>query len=424
MARERGGVRALESAQMNEASITSGRHRGHYGRSARRALTRFGQTLAALLSVVIFAAFGYGFYNYRNLTSHQQTLQVGNLGSSDLPVPSGSATDAQPAKGSAQNILIVGLDSRAGLTDAQKRYYRVGVADETTSTDTIIVVHVPADGKKATLLSIPRDTYVQIPGFAPAKINAAYVDGYNQDPDASAKQDENNGATLLVHVVKNLTGLEIDHYVQVGFDGFVNIVKAIGSVPIDLCDSVDDTHSHDVASGVGGGSGFKMSAGHHELTPQEALEFVRQRHNIPGPVQDDLGREARQRYFLKQAFNQIATADVLLNPFKLKHLISAVDSAFTFDSENFGILQFAEQMSQLTSGNITGQSIPITGYATIDGQSVVAVDVAQVQAEAQALFYGSTTPKAHHRRSASTSRSPTTTKPPAASDPAASGCIY
>ena len=377
-----------------------------------------------MVSVLLFAGFGYGFYNYRNLTSHQQILQVGGLGADTSTTASGTAKHgADPAHvdGSAQNILIVGLDSRAGLTKAQQRYYKVGTSEETTSTDTIIVVHIPADGARATLLSIPRDTYVQIPGFAPDKINAAYVDGYGEDSGASEKQDENNGATLLVQVIKNLTGLQIDHYVQVGFGGFVNIVKAIGTVPIDLCESVDDTHAHNVITGVGGGSGFKMDAGIHDLTPLQALEFVRQRHNIPGPVPDDLGREARQRYFLKQAFNKIATAGVLLNPIELKHLITAIDGAFTFDGRNFGILQFAEQMSQLTSGHITGESIPITGYATIDNQSVISVDPAQVRAAAHALFYGSATPRPRTSQSSSPRSAAPTSR---ATDPAASGCIY
>ena len=374
------------------------------------------QIVAAMLSVLLFAAFGYGFYNYRNLTTHQQQIHPRGLGPPTAADGASGAT-SEPDTGSAENILLVGLDSRAGLSTAQEKHLKVGLDDgETTSTDTIIVVHVPANGKKATLLSIPRDTYVDIPGFSPDKINAAYIDGYNSHPSASQEQDESNGATKLIRVVKNLTGLEIDHYVQVGFGGFVNIVKAIKTVPVDLCESVDDTYAHNRAEGGSGGSGFKMSAGEHDLTPTQALEFVRQRHNLPGPVTDDIGREARQRYFLKQAFGEIATAGVLLNPIKLKDLISAVDGAFTFGGSNFGILQFAEQMSQLSSGHITGASIPNTGYPLIDNQYVVTVNVPAVRRFAHRAFYGSGTQPRH--------RSGAPKKKTANTDPARSGCIY
>ena len=196
-----------------------------------------------------------------------------------------------------------------------------------------MLVHVPADGSRATLISIPRDSYVDIPGHPSNKINAAYADGYYFSDAHGAEAQQAAGASTLVATVKKLTGVTIDHYVQVGFAGFVDIVRAIGDIPIDLCKSVDDTHAHNVADGETGGSGFKMSAGHHDLTPQQALEFVRQRHNIPGPVTDDLGRELRQRYFLSQAFKRILSANVLLNPVKLHDLINAVDGAFTFDSQ-------------------------------------------------------------------------------------------
>ena len=107
-----------------------------------------GKVLAAALSVLVFVAFAYGWYNYRSLTTHVHSITVSGLGQ---PTPTGTATGKPVATGTAQNILIVGVDSRQGLTAAQKRYYRVGQSDQSLSTDTIIVVHVPADGSRATL---------------------------------------------------------------------------------------------------------------------------------------------------------------------------------------------------------------------------------------------------------------------------------
>jgi LCP family protein required for cell wall assembly len=265
-----------------------------------------------------------------------------------------------------------------------------------------MLVHVPADGSKATLISIPRDVWVQIPGHPDAKINAAYADGYYYSGAHGTDAQEKAGTSTLVATVKQLTGVPIDHYVQVGFAGFVDIVKAIGTVPIDLCESVDDTHAYNVAHGQTGGSGFKMTAGHHDLTPQEALEFVRQRHNIPGPVTDDLGRELRQRYFLSAAFKEILSAGTLFNPFKLRSLVHAVDNAFTLD-KHLDILKLAQQMIDLTAGNIVGRSIPTHGSFLVGDpqQEALKVDPAEVQRVVHDAFYGSplssgSPPKRHH----------------------------
>ncbi|HET6877559.1 MAG TPA: LCP family protein [Jatrophihabitans sp.] len=365
----------------------SGRHRG--GRAASHTWRPFavvgGKVTAALVSVALLLASGYGWYNFHTLNANAHIIDIAGLGA---PTPGGTGQAPAPVSGTAQNILIVGIDSRAGLTAAQKRFLKVGQNDQSTSTDTIMLVHVPADGSRATLISIPRDSYVQIPGHPSNKINAAYADGYYYGGAHGAAAQQAAGASTLVATVKKLTGVTIDHYVQVGFAGFVDIVRAIGNIPIDLCKSVDDTHAHNVAIGETGGSGFKMSAGHHDLTPQQALEFVRQRHNIPGPVTDDLGRELRQRYFLSQAFKKILSAGVLFNPVKLHDLINAVDGAFTFDNHNFDLTEFARQMTNLSAGNISGKSIPTEGGAVIGGQDVLKVDPAKVRAFVHQMFYG------------------------------------
>lgn len=362
------------------------RHRRRPGTErARLALVGSGKVVAALLSVALLVGSGWGWYNFSQLNRNAHVLGIQGLGGSTAASgPSASAAQAA-VTGTAQNILIVGTDSRAGLSPAQRRRLKVG-NDASTSTDTIMLVHVPADGSKATLISIPRDSWVHIPGHPDAKINAAYADGYYYSNAKTPDQAQTNGASTLVATVKQLTGVTIDHYVQVGFGGFVDIVRAIGSIPIDLCKSVDDTHAHNLAHDETGGSGFHMSAGHHDLTPQQALEFVRQRHNIPGPITDDLGRELRQRYFLSAAFKRILSAGVLLNPFRLRSLIRAVDGAFTFDNNNFDLTKFAEQMTNLTAGNIVGRSIPTEGVYTVDGQTALQVDPAAVRRVVRRAF--------------------------------------
>jgi LCP family protein required for cell wall assembly len=330
----------------------------------------------------------------------------------DAPQPTSSSAVALPGTGEAQNVLLVGVDSRAGLSSAQRRYLHLGQHDQTTSTDTIMLLHVPADGSRATLISIPRDTYVNIPGYNSNKINAAYADGYYLSGAQGTDAQQAAGANELVATVKALTGAEIDHYVQVGFAGFIDIVKAIGTIPINLCESVNDTHKHNVQEGTNGGSGFVMSAGHHDLTPRQALEFVRQRHNIPGPITDDLGRELRQRYFLSEVFKKVMSAGMLFNQSKLRALITAVNNAFTFD-DNFDILKLAGQLSHLTAGNIHSAVIPTTGNQVINGQDVLTADPAGVQRFVQDAFSGTASPAKHHKPHAH----PT-------APPVQQGCVY
>lgn len=390
---------------VTRSGSADGRHRGRAAgrpRTTRIVAGRVARVLAALVSAALLAAFGYGWQTYRSFQDHAQIIDVQGLGHAHVTDPA-----LKHVVGDAQNLLIVGIDSRAGLSDAEKRKLHLGVDTSSTSTDTIMLVHVPADGSKATLISIPRDTYVHIPGHPDSKINAAYGDGYYYSNANSSAQAQANGASTLVATVKELTGVPIDHYIQVGFSGFEDIVKAIGTIPVDLCKPVSDWRS-----------GFHMSAGHHDLNPTQALEFVRQRHNIPGPISDDFGRELRQRYFLAEAFKRILTAHVLLNPSRLHDLLTAVDKSFVTDGNNFGIEQFASQMADLSANNITGASIPNTGDAVIDNQDVITVNPAAVQAFVKKAFYGPTHHSAHpatHPTSSASSSGPT---------PSATGCVY
>lgn len=402
----------------------SGRHRHSAPpRQLPGALRAARRVLGALLSLAVLLASGWGWYNFADLKRHTHRLAISGMGA---PTPTGTAS-APRVTGTAQNILVVGIDSRAGLSAAQRRYLKVG-NDSSTSTDTIMLVHVPADGSRATLISIPRDSWVHIPGHPDGKINGAYADGYYYGGAQGSDAQQTVGASTLVATVKQLTGVSIDHYVQVGFEGFVHIAEAIGSIPINLCQSVNDTHAYNVAHGQTGGSGFRMSAGHHNLTPQQALEFVRQRHNIPGPVSDDLGRELRQRYFLTAAFKRILSAKTLLDPFKLRKLIKAVDDAFTFDSD-FDITKFADQMINLTAGKITGRSIPTEGSVHIDGQDALKVDPAAVRRVVQRAFYGTPAPRRNDvpRPATTATRTPTaarTSTSAGLTSPAHQGCIY
>ena len=284
-------------------------------------------------------------------------------------------------------MLVVGNTDRTTLTHAQQQQLKVG-SDASLATDTMMIVHLPANNAAADLISLPRDSYVDIPGYGMNKLNAAYVDGYVNTP-GSLDAKRTAGASLLIKTVTNLTGLRIDHYVGISLLGFVQISSAIGGVDINLCHSVNDTVAANRAAGSNGGSGLVLSAGPHTISGVTALEFVRQRHGLPN---GDLDRTARQRYFITQAFHQIASAGVLLDPGKLNGLVSAIDKAIFVDG-GLDLLSVAQQMGNLNPANIVGKAIPFVHYATTDVGSVEIVD----RAEVQHFINNSFTPLRQHR---------------------------
>jgi LCP family protein required for cell wall assembly len=394
-------------------------HRARHGRPGggpRAGFTILAKVLASAVSVLLVLGFGYGWYEYRSLDKGVQRLHLTNLAQESTPPPT-QQPSAHHVEGVEQNILIVGMDSRSGLSAAERKLLSVGNADS-LSTDTIMVIHVPADGSRASMISIPRDSYVDIPGgYLKNKINAAYADAYS-DSTGSVKEREAAGANQLIATVKELTGLSINHYVQVGFGGFYTIAKAIGKIPVNLCHATDDTLAHNEATGQGRvGSNFKMSAGKHELTPVQVVEFVRQRHNLTG---GDLAREKRQRYFLTEAFNKIESAGTLLNPVKLNHLIKAIAGTFYIDdNDGFSIPDLAAQMSDLSANKIVGYTIPTEGpgWATVAGSSVSVelVDPAKVKARIKKIIDGTAGKSKASGASKASMSSKTSTSSPATS---------
>jgi LCP family protein required for cell wall assembly len=197
--------------------------------------------------------------------------------------------DGRPEAGSGQNWLIVGSDSREGLSDEQIKDLRLGKIDG-RRTDTIILLHRPASGKP-TLVSLPRDSYVPIPGQGRNKLNAAYAFG---------------GPALLVQTVEQVTGLRVDHYAEVGFGGFVGMTDAVGGV--ELCPSrrIRDRKS-----------GLRVQKGCQEMDGPTALAYVRARYFDP---KGDLGRVERQQEFLGAVFDEATSPATQLVRVRIGHL--------------------------------------------------------------------------------------------------------
>ncbi|OMQ09277.1 transcriptional regulator, partial [Modestobacter sp. VKM Ac-2676] len=227
---------------------------------ARRRLTWTGRVAALVVSIAILATSGWGWYLGR--------VADATVNRTDAIPTDGN--DETVRTGEAMNLLLVGNDSRANLTEQQLTEFMAG-EDSGINTDTMILVHVPADGSKASFVSFPRDSWVDIPGHGEDKLNAAYAYGRMNAPDGASEDAKNaQGAQLLVQTISGLTGLRIDHYAEVDLLGFFELSSVVGGVEVNLCNAVDDREW----------SGAYFPAGVQTITGADALKFVRQRHNI------------------------------------------------------------------------------------------------------------------------------------------------
>jgi LCP family protein required for cell wall assembly len=190
----------------------------------------------------------------------------------------------RPPESKGFTYLLVGSDSREGLTAAQRKEYATGNAAG-RRTDSIILVHVSQSGGKPALISIPRDSYVPIPGHGSNKINAAFAFG---------------GPNLLVQTVEQVTDLHIDGYVEIGFAGFASVVDSVDGVTICVPFRMNDKKA-----------GINLKKGCQVLDGRNALGFVRSRYSDP---RGDIGRAERQRQFLAAIMKKAATPSTVLVP--------------------------------------------------------------------------------------------------------------
>ncbi|MGH3928904.1 MAG: LCP family protein, partial [Pseudonocardiaceae bacterium] len=246
------------------------------------------------------------------------------------------------------NWLIVGSDSRAGLTPDQATELSTG--DEAgvrgQRTDTIMLLHIPGSGAP-TLVSLPRDSSVPIPGEGRHKLNAAYAFG---------------GPTLLVQTVETVTGVHVDRYAEIGLGGFAAIVDDIGGVQLCPQEPINDPLA-----------GLDIPAGCQELSGPEALGYVRTRHSPRG----DLDRVVRQQEFLGALIAKAASPSVLLNPLRIVPLASSAPSAVTVDNAArvWHLARLGWTMRALSGGDVVTTTVPIAGFGQIgDGSSAVLWD--------------------------------------------------
>ncbi|HEV2258163.1 MAG TPA: LCP family protein [Streptosporangiaceae bacterium] len=258
------------------------------------------------------------------------------------------------------NWLITGSDSRAGLSRTERDALHVGSDAGALNSDSIMLLHMGSG--RPVLISIPRDSYVKIPGHGYNKMNAALAYG---------------GASLLIQTVENATGLKIDHYMGIGFGGLVAVVNKIGGVQVCLKTAINDSYS-----------GVHLSAGCHNLNGAQALSFVRDRHSF---ATEDLQRIQDQRAFLSALLKKATSPGVYLNPFTALPFASTAASSMSVDNGT-SLLDLANAASALRDPQTGTVPIADNNYATSAGDAVL-WNTAKATELFHALKTGSAIPK-------------------------------
>lgn len=286
--------------------------------------------MATTLSVVVLAAGGIGH------------AVVTGLDTGITRVDPFKDMKNRPQAGNGMNVLLVGTDGRDRITPEERAKYRLGGAP-CHCTDTVMIVHISEDRERASVVSLPRDSYAEMPEHTdlttgrhhhahPVKLNAAYAEG---------------GPGLTVRTVESMTGVKIDHYLEVDFTSFMKTVDAVGGVQICTAKPMKDTYT-----------GLDLPAGPHELDGGQALQYVRSRH-VDGAA--DLGRMQRQQKFLAALIDRLTSGGVLLNPVRFREVATTALSSVRAD-QGFGtdqMLALSKAMRGFTPASSEFVSVPI-----------------------------------------------------------------
>lgn len=258
-----------------------------------------------------------------------------------------SPSGARPADSQGFDYVLVGSDSRQGMTSAQQKLLNTGsVKDAAGSrTDSIILVHVPAGAGKPALISLPRDSYVPIPGHGRNKINASFAIG---------------GPQLLVQTIEQVTGVRIDGYVEIGFGGFASVVDSVGGVDICVPRNMNDAYA-----------GINLKAGCQSLDGRNALGYVRARYSDP---LGDIGRVARQRQFLAAIMHKALSPATMLIPWQYYGFSTSVGAGLTVgqDTTLRDVTRVLQAMRSVSNGDGLSLTVPVSnpGLSTNVGSVV------------------------------------------------------
>ncbi|MFG2682685.1 LCP family protein [Streptomyces sp. NPDC048392] len=275
----------------------------------------------------------------------------GNLSSVDIDQALGADRPEKADNGS-ENILVLGSDTRSG----GNRKLGGGTDDGTARSDTAMIVHVHEGHKKADVVSIPRDTLVDRPDCAdtdgrehPAAENVMFNSAYST-----------GGAACAVKTVESISGLRMDHYLEVDFSGFQNLIDDLGGVRITTTEAIKDPDSH-----------LDLQAGTHRLDGEQALGLVRTRHGVGDG--SDLGRIQLQQAFVKALADQVKDIGLLGNPKKLYDIADTATRTVTTDSglgSVNSLMSFASGLRDIGPGNMRMVTMPVI-YDPADANRVL-----------------------------------------------------
>jgi LCP family protein required for cell wall assembly len=288
------------------------------------------RTFAVILVLVLAGGAGAAWALQAQLNSNIDRFGLGKIGGHRPKVV---------APPEALNILLVGSDSRTSRGNA-----REWVKNE-QRTDSMMVVHVAADRKSVDVISIPRDSWVDIPGYGSAKINAAYAEG---------------GPPLLIQTIEQLTGVRIDHMGIVDFTGFKEMTDALGGVKITVPSATQDSRNF-------------FPAGTYRMNGKQALGYVRQRHGLPN---GDFDRMKRQQNWIRAVIKEAMSKGTLTDPLKLNRFLQAATKAVALD-DGWGINDvrgLALSLTSLKTTDIRFITAPNVGTDWEGDQSIVRLD--------------------------------------------------
>ncbi|GIZ99602.1 hypothetical protein TTY48_42140 [Tsukamurella sp. TY48] len=340
---------------------------------------RGGRVAIALLSMVVLAVTGTLWWS--------TNLVIGGFNLS------GALAEAKVAQstGGDRNILLMGLDTRKDQdgndlpADVLKQLHAGDSSNGGYNTNTLILMHVPADGKKVVAFSIPRDDYVTLVGVksrTKGKIKEAYglrkaevqdeltAKGVTDRKELEARSRESARAATLA-TVERLVGVPIDQFAEVSLVGFYDLAKTLGGVEVCLNKPVRDSYS-----------GAAFPAGRQKLNAAQSLSFVRQRHGL---ADGDLDRTHRQQAFIAGVMVQLQNQGVFGDVRKLQSLIAVAQKDVVISS-GWDLEQFAKQAGKIAGTALTFTTLPVLGYDTIDEQAVNIVDPKAIRSQVQQAF--------------------------------------
>ncbi|MET7473081.1 LCP family protein [Streptomyces sp. NPDC005648] len=302
-----------------------------------------GLTMAGLLVLGVGAA---GFV-YWHLDHNIKSVDIDQALGDDRPAkavatPSANASgSAEPLPTGSLNILVLGSDSRSGKENKALG----GGSSSGARSDTAMVVHIDAGRKKATIVSIPRDTLVTRPS-CPLKSGGATAVAYDSMFNSAYSV---GGPVCAVKTVESITGIRMDHYLEIDFSGFAKLVNALGGVTVTTTQDIDDNDSH-----------LHLAAGTHHLDGKQALALARTRHGIGDG--SDLGRIGLQQQLVKALLDQISSTSLLTDPAKLYDVADAVTGSLTTDTgldSLSELVSLGESLKGLSSTSVKTVMMPV-----------------------------------------------------------------